>query len=60
MPVVRCSEVLSGIVTLGLVPSKSSAAPFFPAEVRVPPTIVPLFPVPEASSTVEPLASPKS
>src|SRR5262245_60323830 len=60
MPLVRCSEASSGTVTRSLVPLNRRAPPYFPAAVRVAPLMVPLFPSPEASSTVAPLASPKS
>jgi hypothetical protein len=41
------------------VPSKESARPYLPLVVRVGPLIVPVFPFPEESLTVDPLASSK-
>src|SRR5438093_11727549 len=57
MPVVRCKDALSLIVTKAFVPLKTSALPYFPAVVHVALPIVPVLPLPDASVTVVPAPS---
>ena len=47
------------MVTQSLTPSKERALPKRPWAIRVAPLMVPVLPRPEASTTVEPLASSK-
>ena len=54
IPLDRCSEAESGIVTSALVPLNCSALPYFPDVVQVAFAIVPLLPFPDASVTVVP------
>src|SRR6516164_1187773 len=54
IPVDRCSEAASGIVTSELVPLNCSAPPYLPDVTQVAFVIVPLFPLPDASLTVVP------
>src|SRR6476646_901044 len=54
MPLVRCSDVESGIVTRELVPLNDSAPPNLPAVDQVVFETVPLFPFPDESATVAP------
>src|SRR5437016_5178162 len=56
MPEVRSREGLSPIVTQLLVPLNESALPAWPAA-HVAFAIVPLFPLPDASATMEPVPS---
>src|SRR5690242_7230929 len=57
IPVVRCSEALSGMVTIALIPLNTSALPYLPEVVHVAFAIVPVFPWPERSATVVPVPS---
>src|SRR5215468_8255924 len=50
----RCSDAASGTVTNALVPLNCSAFPYFPAAAQVAFAIVPRFPFPDASATVDP------
>ena len=59
MPVVRSSDAESLMVTQSLTPSKERALPKRPWVIRVAPLMVPVLPLPEPSTTVEPLASSK-
>ena len=54
IPVVRCSEAASGIVTSAFVPLNCSALPNLPVVAQVAFAIVPLLPFPDASVTVVP------
>ena len=54
IPVVRSSSGASGIVTMLEEPLKDSAPPYLPAAVQAAFTIVPVFPLPEASATLAP------
>jgi hypothetical protein len=58
MPVVRSSDPASATVIQSLTPSNCRAAPDRPSWIRVAPEMTPGFPVPDASFTVVPLASP--
>src|SRR5271166_6326893 len=57
MPVVRWSEVASGMVRSAFVPLKTRASPYLPEVVQVALAIVPLLPLPEVSVTVVPVPS---
>ena len=59
MPVVRSSELASGIVTWSLTPSKLSAPPNLPDAERVAPLMVPVLERPDASVAVVPDGSSK-
>src|SRR5712691_4785317 len=59
IPVVRDREALSRTVTHALLPLNNKAPPYRPAVVHVALRIVPLLPLPEASTTVVPAPSPK-
>src|SRR5258708_26510317 len=54
IPLVRCSDAASGIVTSALVPLNCNALPYLPDVDHVAFVIVPLFPFPDASVTVVP------
>jgi hypothetical protein len=54
---VRSSELESGIETDAFVPLKESAFPNFPAVDHVALEIVPLLPLPDRSTVVDPLPS---
>ena len=54
IPVVRCSDAASGIVTSALVPLNCNALPNLPDVDQVAFVIVPLLPFPDASATVVP------
>ena len=56
---VRSREGASLTVTQSLTPSKERALPKRPWVMRLAPLMVPVLPLPEASTTVEPLASSK-
>src|SRR5205809_8027754 len=55
----RSSELESATVTQLLVPLNDRALPYLPPAAQVAPEIVPVFPLPEASATVEPVPSSK-
>src|SRR6476620_1081889 len=57
IPVVKCKDAASGMVTLAFVPLNDKAPPYLPAAVRVALTIVPVRPLPDASVTVDPVVS---
>ena len=57
MPELRSRELLSGIVTMLLVPSKERALPYLPLGLHPVPVAVPEFPLPERSVTETPLPS---
>jgi hypothetical protein len=59
MPLERCSEAESGMLTRALVPLKESAFPYLPLVVQVAPLIVPVLALPDASTTVVPEPSSK-
>src|SRR5215470_1911080 len=59
IPVVRCKEAESLIVTRELVPLNTSAFPYFPPVVHVVFDNVPLLPLPEMSFTTVPVSSSK-
>src|SRR5262245_41915821 len=59
MAPVRSSELESATVTQLLVPLKDRALPNLPAVLQVALLIVPVFPLPEASATVEPVPASK-
>ena len=59
MALVRSSVLESLTVTQSLTPSNDSALPYLPLVVQVAPEIVPLFPLPEVSASVEPLPASK-
>src|ERR1700742_2559177 len=54
IPLERCSDAASGIVTTELVPLNCRALPYFPAADQVGLVIVPLCPLPVASVSVVP------
>ena len=54
IPVVRCSDAASGIVTSALVPLNFSAPPYLPVVAHVALVSVPVLPFPDASVTVVP------
>src|SRR5690348_11207213 len=60
IPVVRCSEAASGMVTMEEVPLKDRASPYLPAVDQVALLIVPLLPLPDLSVTVVPVPSSKA
>ena len=60
MPVLKCSEAESLMVTSAPFPLNTSALPYLPAVVQVAAVIVPLLPVPEESDTVVPEPSVKA
>jgi hypothetical protein len=55
--VLRRKLAESGIVISALVPLKTSALPYLPAAVQVAFWIVPVFPLPEESLTIDPAPS---
>ena len=59
MAAVRSSELESLTVTQSLTPSNDSALPYLPLVVQVAPEIVPVFPLPEVSASVEPVPASK-
>src|SRR5215471_18381167 len=59
IPVERCSDVESGIVTSAVAPLNERALPNLPADVHVAFTIVPVLPWPDRSVTVVPAPSTK-
>src|SRR5262245_24857129 len=59
IPDVRSSEFESGTVTLSFTPSNDMALPCLPPALQRAPEMVPLFPDPDASATVEPVPSSK-
>jgi hypothetical protein len=54
IPLVRCNEAASGIVTRELEPLKLNADPYFPPVLQVAFATVPLFPFPDPSVSVDP------
>src|SRR5262245_59267151 len=56
MPVVRCSDAASGMVTIAFEPLNDSALSNFPV-VHVALAIVPVLPLPDRSATVVPAPS---
>jgi hypothetical protein len=60
MPVVRSSEFASGIATELFVALNSSALPQRLVVVQIAPVMLPLFPAPARSVTIEPVFSLKS
>ena len=57
IPLVKCNDAASAIVTHAFVPLNTSALPYFPLVVQVAFVIVPVFPWPEESATVVPAPS---
>ena len=57
IPVVRCNDAASLIVTKAFFPSNTNALPYFPLVVHTAFTMVPVFPVPDESAAVVPAPS---
>ena len=54
MPELNCNEAELGTLIRAFVPLNESAPPYLPVAVQVAPEIVPVFPFPDESVTVEP------